>query len=76
MINSKNTLKKKEELGNILVQNTDIPKNYKTWPRVFHKGKFIGGYSELIELLENKSYFYYIIEMAFKGGARPRKEKK
>lgn len=52
MINSKNTLKKKEELGNILVQNTDIPKNYKTWPRVFHKGKFIGGYSELIELLE------------------------
>jgi glutaredoxin len=52
MINSTNTLKKKEELGKMLVLNTDIPKKYNTWPRIFHKGNFIGGYSELIEFLE------------------------
>lgn len=52
MINSNDINTKKQEIHKMLVKNTDMPNNYTTWPRVFHKGKFIGGYSELIEHLQ------------------------
>lgn len=51
MINSSD----KNELSNILKKNTNINDNYNTWPRVYYRGNFIGGYSELMEHLQKKS---------------------
>ena len=38
----------KPELGKSIVEQTKL----KTWPQIFYKGNFIGGYNDLVESYE------------------------